>query len=74
MPHGEHTDYRKAVKAKPDEKIVFSWIIWPDQETAAKAHKGMFADKRMAEIGEMPFDGKHMILGSFEPIISYRKE
>jgi len=73
VPDGEHTDYRKAVKAKPGEKIVLSWLVWPDRETAAKAHKGMFADPRMAEIGEMPFDGKHMIMGGFEPILSCQK-
>jgi uncharacterized protein YbaA (DUF1428 family) len=74
VPNGEHTDYRKAVKAEPGEKIVVSWIIWPDREVGAKAHKGMFADPRMSELGKMPFDGKRMILGGFEPILTYRKD
>jgi uncharacterized protein YbaA (DUF1428 family) len=74
IPDGEHTDYRKAVKAKPGEKIVFSWIVWPDRETFTKVHKNMFADPRMAEMGEMPFDGKRMIFGDFETIVSYRKD
>lgn len=73
VPDGEHTDYRKAVKAGPDEKIVLSWVIWPDRETGARAHKGMFTDPRLADIGEVPFDGARMILGGFEPILSYRK-
>ena len=73
VPDGELTDFRKAVKAETDEKIVLSWIVWPDRETAAKAHKGMFADQRMAEVGEMPFDGNRMILGVFEPILMRRK-
>ncbi len=34
----------------------------------------MFEDPRMAELGPMPFDGKRMIMGGFEPILSYRKE
>lgn len=74
VPDGEYTDYRKAVKAEPGEKIVLSWVIWPDRETGAIAHKGMIADPRMAASGEMPFDGKRMILGGFEPILTYRKE
>ena len=74
VPDGEHTDYRKAVKAEGGEKIVLSWIVWPDRETGAIAHKGMFADERMEAIGDMPFDGKRMILGGFEPILTYRKE
>lgn len=73
IPDGEHTDYRKAVKAKSDEKIVLSWIVWPDRETGARAHKGMFADPRMADVGGMPFDGKRMILGGFEPLLTYHK-
>lgn len=74
VPDGEETDYRKAIKAMPGEKIVVSWVIWPDRATGAKAHKGMFKDPRMNDIGEMPFDGKRMIMGGFEPILSYRKE
>jgi uncharacterized protein YbaA (DUF1428 family) len=73
VPDGKQTDYRKAVKAEPGEKIVMSWIIWPDRETGARAHKGMFEDARLADIGAMPFDGSRMILGGFEPIVSYRK-
>ena len=74
VPDGKLTDFRKAVQANTGEKIVLSWIVWPDQETADNAHKEMFNDPRMGEIGEMPFDGKRMIFGGFEPILSYRKE
>ena len=74
VPDGEHTDYRKAVRAEPGEKIVVSWIIWPDRETGRLAHEGMYADPRMETLGEMPFDGKRMILGGFEPIVNYRKD
>ena len=73
VPDGAHTDYRKAVKAEPGEKIVVSWVIWPDRDTGAVAHKGMFNDARMAAVGELPFDSKRMILGGFEPILRYRK-
>jgi len=71
VPDGEVTDYRKAVQAKPGEKIVLSWIKWPDRETAAIAHKAMFTDPRLEAIGKMPFDTKRMILGGFEPVLSY---
>lgn len=74
VPDGENTDYRQAIKAEPGEKIVVSWVIWPDRETGARAHKSMFADPRMAAVGEMPFDGRRMILGGFEPILVYRKD
>jgi uncharacterized protein YbaA (DUF1428 family) len=73
VPDGTLTDYRKAVRAEPGEKIVLSWVIWPDREAAEKAHKGMMNDPRMQGIGDMPFDGKRMVIGGFEPILSYRK-
>ncbi len=74
VPDGEHTSFRRAVKAKPGEKIVMSWVIWPDRQTGAAAHKGMFTDPRLKELDEMPFDGKHMIMGGFEPILAFHKE
>lgn len=73
VPDGAVTDYRKAVQAKTGEKIVVSWVIWPDRETGAAAHKGMIRDPRMAGMQDIPFDGKRMILGGFEPIVHFRK-
>lgn len=74
VPDGEETDYRKAIKARPGEKIVFSWVVWPDRKTGAVAHKGMWNDPRMKEIKELPVDGKRMIMGGFEPILVYRQD
>lgn len=73
VPDGEVTDYRKAVEAKPDERIVVSWVVWPDRETGAAAHEGMFDDPRMTAVGDMPFDGKRMIMGGFQPILTYHR-
>lgn len=67
---GKYTDFRKAVDATDDEKIVFSWIIWPDKETSDAAEKKMMTDERMQPEGEMPFDGKRMIFGGFTPIFT----
>lgn len=73
IPDGEFTDYRKAVQAKPGEKIILAWVIWPDRATADTAHKGMFEDTQMATLNDMPFDGKRMILGGFEPMLHFHK-
>ena len=74
VPVGEVTDFGKAVQAKDDETVVFSWIEWPDKETRDEAMKKMmsedFSDERMdPEKNPMPFDGKRMIYGGFRPII-----
>lgn len=66
---GHTTDFRRATKAEPGEKIVFSWVTWPDKATAEAAEKKMMQDPRMEEFGDMPFDGKRMVYGSFEPIV-----
>ena len=53
---------------KPDETVVFSWVIWPDRATRDKAWAEMSAAMD-ANMGDMPFDGKRMIFGGFEPIV-----
>lgn len=74
VPDGELTDFRKAVNAKPGEKIVVSWMIWPDKATSTNANEKMMSDPRLEAMGEMPFDGKRMVLGGFEPIIQYKRQ
>ena len=65
---GKVTDFKRAVLAKADEAIVFSWIEWPDKQTYDAATKKMETDPRWKEVPEMPFDGSRMIWGGFEPI------
>jgi uncharacterized protein YbaA (DUF1428 family) len=69
VPEGKLTDFKGAVKAKPDEVVVFSWLEYPDKATRDTANKKMMDDPKMKEMGEhMPFDGKRMIFGGFQPI------
>jgi len=69
VPDGKVTDFKGAVKAKPDETVVFSWLEYPDKSTRDEANKKMMEDPKMKEMGEkMPFDGQRMIFGGFEPI------
>jgi uncharacterized protein YbaA (DUF1428 family) len=71
VPDGEHTDFRRAVALEDGEKVVFSWVIWPDKATADASRERMMSDPRMQEFtGEMPFDGKRMVFGGFEPIVA----
>jgi uncharacterized protein YbaA (DUF1428 family) len=69
VPEGKITDFKEAVKARPDEVIVFSWLEYPDKATRDSANERMTNDPRMKEMGEaMPFDGKRMIFGGFSSI------
>jgi uncharacterized protein YbaA (DUF1428 family) len=78
VPKGKTTDFQGAVAARDDETVVFSWIEWPDK-ASRDAVMG-----RMAEISQaderlnpaknpMPFDGKRLIYGGFEPIVEHGK-
>jgi uncharacterized protein YbaA (DUF1428 family) len=70
VPEGKVTDFRKAVDAKPDEKIVFSFFEYPSKAARDAANEKFMSDPRMAEMGkDMPFDGKRMIMGGFESIV-----
>jgi len=70
VPEGKVTDFRKAVDAKPDEKVVFSWFEYPDRAARDATNEKMMNDERMKEMGSsMPFDGKRMIFSGFDAIV-----
>jgi uncharacterized protein YbaA (DUF1428 family) len=68
VPRGKLTDFHRAVAAKDDEKIVFSWQIWPSREFLDAAEEKMHQDPRMEMTAGMPFDAKRLIVGCFTPI------
>lgn len=70
VPAGTVTDFSRAVLAKPDETVVFSWVEYPDKATRDAAGQKMSTDPRMKELGEMPFDGQRMLYGGFETILA----
>ncbi|HUO82777.1 MAG TPA: DUF1428 domain-containing protein [Gammaproteobacteria bacterium] len=70
VPDGKVTDYKSAVKATADEKVVYSWVEWPSKGARDEGWKKVMADPRMQPDKEnMPFDGKRMIYGGFTPIL-----
>jgi len=69
VPHGKTTDFFGAVKATPEETVVFSWIEWPDKATRDAGMQKMLEDPRLDPAkNPMPFDGARMIYGGFTPI------
>lgn len=67
IPDGKQTDFRKAVAARADERIVFAWQIWPDKAFFEAAEARMHEDPRMDSAGDPPFDARRLILGCFRP-------
>ncbi|WP_339947292.1 DUF1428 family protein [uncultured Albimonas sp.] len=69
VPAGQRTDMFRAVEATPDETPVFSWIEFPDAETAEACFAAMMAEPEGGQVPqEMPFDGARMIFAGFEPL------
>ncbi|MES2097328.1 MAG: DUF1428 domain-containing protein [Pseudomonadota bacterium] len=66
VPDGKRTDLRRAVAAEPGEKIVYSWVWWPDKATCDAAAEKLMTDERMQPDGEMPFDMARMIYAGFD--------
>ena len=70
VPVGKLTSFPKAVKLKPGEIVVFSWIVYKSRSHRDAVLKKVMSDPRMKmEMSTMPFDGKRMIWGGFKPIV-----
>jgi uncharacterized protein YbaA (DUF1428 family) len=67
VPHGQLTSFPRAVQAKEDEVVVFSWIVYRSRAERDAIMEKVMADPRLK--GDMPFDGKRMIFGGFETMI-----
>ena len=76
VPDGANTSFPLAVKAEPGETVVFSFLEWPSKAVRDDGMARMMKDERMKEaaISEMPFDGKRMIMGGFQPVVDERFE
>lgn len=69
VPEGKLTSFPMAVQRKDDETVVFSWITWPSRAARDEGMKKSMADPRL-QAQSMPFDGKRLVYGGFEVIVS----
>ncbi|WP_342380410.1 DUF1428 domain-containing protein [Myxococcus stipitatus] len=74
VPSGKVTDFRRAVQAKDDETVVFSWVEWPDKAARDAGMEKVMNDPRLSpESTPMPYDGQRLIYGGFSPVVDVRK-
>jgi uncharacterized protein YbaA (DUF1428 family) len=70
VPYGEVTSFPRAVQAKDDEIVVFSWVVYESRQSRDAVMAKVMADERLkSDWSAMPFDGKRMIFGGFQPFI-----
>lgn len=69
---GKVTSFPQAVKLKPDEVVIFSWIVYKSRRDRDKINAQVMKDPRLAGMDPktLPFDGKRMFWGGFKPILS----
>lgn len=70
---GKHTSFPQAVKLKPDEVVVFSWIVFRSRKHRDAVNAKVMADPRLTQDLDpkhMPFDGKRMFWGGFKAMVS----
>ena len=70
VPYGEVTSFPRAVQAKDDEVVIFSWVTYQDRETRDRVMKQVMDDPRMkGDEYKTVFDGKRMIFGGFKSFL-----
>jgi uncharacterized protein YbaA (DUF1428 family) len=70
---GKWTSFPRAVKLKPSETVIFSYIVYKSRKERDRVMAKVMEDKRLAAFmqpGAMPFDMKRMIVGGFKTIVS----
>ena len=70
VPVGELTSFPRAVQAKDDEVVIFSWITYADKASRDAVMAKVMTDPRMKhDMESIPFDGKRMIYGGFDTFV-----
>jgi uncharacterized protein YbaA (DUF1428 family) len=69
---GKRTSFPQSVKLKPDEVVVFSYIVYKNKSERDKINKAVMADPRLKDMMNpkaMPFDAKRMFWGGFKSFV-----
>ena len=69
---GKVTSFPQAVKLKPGEVVLFSWIVYKSRRQRDSINAKVMKDPRLASMMDpkkLPFDGKRMFWGGFRTIV-----
>jgi uncharacterized protein YbaA (DUF1428 family) len=68
---GKLTSFPQAVDLKPDELVVFGYIVFESREQRDRINAQVMKDPRMTgyDVNNLPFDGKRMFWGGFNLLV-----
>jgi uncharacterized protein YbaA (DUF1428 family) len=69
---GKWTSFPRSVKLKPDETVIFSWILFKSRAHRDRVNAKVMKDPRVTASMNpkaMPFDGKRLIYGGFKVFV-----
>ena len=69
---GKWTSFPRSVKRKPNETVVFSYIVYKSRKDRDRINAKVMKDPRLAKLMDgkaMPFDAKRMIYGGFKVLV-----
>jgi uncharacterized protein YbaA (DUF1428 family) len=70
---GKLTSFPQSVKLKPNETVMFSWIVFKSRAHRDRVNAKVMKDPRLADMMDpkaMPFDAKRMIYGGFKVLVA----
>lgn len=67
----ELVPFPQGIGAKPEETVVFAWIVFKSKAHRDRVNAKVMQDPRLAEMGpdKVPFDCKRMLYGGFKTLI-----
>jgi uncharacterized protein YbaA (DUF1428 family) len=69
---GKVTSFPRSVKLKPDEVVVFAYIVYKSRKQRDSVMAKVMQDPRLANMMDgkaMPFDTKRMFFGGFKTLV-----
>ena len=72
VKRGKWTSFPRSVKLKPNETVVFAFIVYKSRAQRDRVNAKVMKDPRLAKMVDgtiMPFDGKRMIYGGFKTMV-----
>ena len=72
VKRGKVTSFPQSVKLKPNETVVFAWIVYKSRSHRDRVNAKVMKDPRLSKMMSpkaMPFDAKRMFWGGFKTIV-----